>query len=68
MNAAKVGVEFYGDKTQTDPVAIAKEGVEHFMDAKSELIIVDTSGRHKQEDALFDEMKQVEAAVVGGVI
>ena len=63
MNAAKVGVEFYGDKTQTDPVAIAKEGVEHFLDAKAEVIIVDTSGRHKQEGELFEEMKQVEAAV-----
>lgn len=28
-----------------------------------ELIIVDTSGRHKQEADLFEEMKQVEAAV-----
>ncbi len=29
---------------------------------KYEIIIVDTSGRHKQEDALFEEMKQVSAA------
>ena len=28
-----------------------------------DLIIVDTSGRHKQEAELFDEMKQVEKAV-----
>lgn len=28
-----------------------------------EIIIVDTSGRHKQETELFDEMKQVEKAV-----
>lgn len=27
----------------------------------SDLIIVDTSGRHKQEDALFEEMRQVAA-------
>lgn len=28
-----------------------------------EIIIVDTSGRHKQEQALFDEMKQVQQVV-----
>lgn len=27
------------------------------------VIIVDTSGRHKQEDALFDEMKEIQEAV-----
>ena len=28
-----------------------------------EIIIVDTSGRHKQETDLFDEMKQVEKSI-----
>ena len=28
-----------------------------------DLIIVDTSGRHKQEEALFEEMRQVATAV-----
>lgn len=28
---------------------------------RSDLIIVDTSGRHKQEAALFEEMRQVAA-------
>ena len=27
------------------------------------MIIVDTSGRHKQEEALFDEMKEIQAAI-----
>lgn len=30
---------------------------------KNDLIIVDTSGRHKQEDSLFEEMRQVSEAV-----
>ena len=46
-----------------DPVKIAEEGVTHFKKLKYEVIIVDTSGRHKQEEALFDEMKQVSAAI-----
>jgi len=61
MNAAKIKVPFYGSYSETDPVKIAKEGVEHFTEQNFEIIIVDTSGRHKQETALFDEMKQVEA-------
>lgn len=28
-----------------------------------QVIIVDTSGRHKQEEALFDEMKEIQEAV-----
>merc|ERR1712187_790595 len=47
----------------TDTVKIAEEGVELFKKEKYDLIIVDTSGRHKQEQALFDEMKQVAEAV-----
>lgn len=37
--------------------------MEEFKKNNFEIIIVDTSGRHKQESALFDEMKQVAAAV-----
>ena len=63
QNAAKIRVPFYGSHSETDPVVIAAEGVEIFKKEKYEIIIVDTSGRHKQETALFDEMKQVAAAV-----
>lgn len=47
-----------------DPVVIAAEGVEKFKGENFEIIIVDTSGRHKQEDSLFEEMLQVSNAVV----
>lgn len=47
-----------------DPVIIASEGVEKFKSENFEIIIVDTSGRHKQEDSLFEEMLQVSNAVV----
>lgn len=45
-------------------MAIALEGVEKFKADKFDIIIVDTSGRHKQETELFEEMKQISAAVV----
>jgi signal recognition particle GTPase len=40
------------------------QGVELFKKEGYEIIIVDTSGRHKQEVELFEEMKQVAQVVV----
>lgn len=59
QNATKAKVPFYGSYTETDPVKIATEGVECFRKEGYDLIIVDTSGRHKQEEALFAEMEQM---------
>jgi signal recognition particle subunit SRP54 len=56
MNAAKIKCPFYGNKNESDPVKIAEQGVNFFREQKYEVIIVDTSGRHKQEQSLFDEM------------
>ena len=58
QNATKCRIPFYGSYTEMDPVKIAEEGVSKFKKEKYEIIIVDTSGRHKQEEALFDEMKK----------
>jgi len=63
QNATKCRIPFYGSYTEMDPVKIAEEGVTFFKEKKFEIIIVDTSGRHKQEEALFDEMKQVSNAI-----
>ena len=63
MNAAKIKCPFFGHKHETDPVKIAEEGVNFFREKKFEIIIVDTSGRHKQEESLFNEMIQVEETI-----
>lgn len=63
QNATRVRVPFYGSYTEPDPVKIAEEGVAQFKRDGYEIIIVDTSGRHMQEAALFEEMEQVAAAV-----
>ena len=63
MNAAKIKCPFYGHRDERDPVKIAEQGVEFFRKEKYEIIIVDTSGRHKQEQGLFDEMLQVEERI-----
>eukprot|EP00298_Acanthocystis_sp_HF-20_P001673 c12089_g1_i1.p1 GENE.c12089_g1_i1~~c12089_g1_i1.p1 ORF type:complete len:489 (-),score=228.67 c12089_g1_i1:105-1571(-) len=63
QNATKAKIPFYGSYTETDPVTIAQEAVEQLKKDGYEIIIVDTSGKHKQEQALFDEMKQIEQAI-----
>lgn len=63
QNATKIRVPFYGSYSETDPVVIAREGVALFKKEGFEVIIVDTSGRHRQEDDLFEEMKQMKSAV-----
>ncbi|RDY12907.1 hypothetical protein CR513_02239 [Mucuna pruriens] len=62
QNATKAKIPFYGSYMESDPVKIAVEGVERFKEENCDLIIVDTSGRHKQEAALFEEMRQVSEA------
>lgn len=59
QNAAKANIPFYGSYTETDPAVIAEAGVKSFRDARFEIIIVDTSGRHKQEAELFEEMVEI---------
>ncbi|CAM0883426.1 unnamed protein product [Alopecurus aequalis] len=62
QNASKANVPFYGSYMESDPVQIAVEGVDRFRKENCDLIIVDTSGRHKQEASLFEEMRQVSEA------
>lgn len=63
QNALKAKIPFYGSYTERDPAVVAEAGVEQFRKEKYDLIIVDTSGRHKQEAALFLEMQEVAKAV-----
>ncbi len=55
--ADKVGVSFYGEPGQNDAAKIAQDGMHHF--AGSDVVIVDTSGRHALEDDLISELKRV---------
>lgn len=60
QNAVLAGVPFYGSYIESDPAVVAAQGVARFREANFDFIIVDTSGRHKQERALFAEMQEVE--------
>jgi signal recognition particle subunit SRP54 len=69
QNAAKAGIPFYGSYAESDPVKVTVEGVDRFRNDDQaaaaegcDLIVVDTSGRHSQEAALLEEMRQVAEA------
>ena len=63
QSATKAKVAYFGSYTETDPVTIAAQGVAKFKKERFDIIIVDTSGRHKQESELFREMVQISEAV-----
>lgn len=62
QNALKIGVPFFGSN-EADPVKVAREGVSKFRQSDFDLILVDTSGRHTQEEALFAEMQDLVSAI-----
>lgn len=59
QNAIKARIPFYGSYTETDPAKVAEEGINKFKKEKFDIIIVDTSGRHRQEEELFQEMIEI---------
>lgn len=63
QNAQLAGIAYYVDFDTQDPVAVALAGVEKFKKERFDMIIVDTSGRHMQEKALFAEMRELEEAI-----
>ena len=56
--AEQVEVPFHGDPEEKDAVKMVKAGMEKFR-RSADVIIVDTSGRHKLEDDLISEMKEI---------
>ena len=59
--AEEVGVPFYGEPGSRDPVGIALRGLKELSGL--DVIIVDTAGRHKDEEALMEEMKALASAI-----
>ncbi len=58
--AESINVDFFGDPNSRSPVATARKGVEGFRD--HEVVILDTSGRHKEEKTLIIEMQEIAAS------
>src|SRR6266496_1640275 len=61
--AAKAEIPVYGEPGKKKPEEIAKHGLDHFRKERSDLVIIDTAGRHRNEKDLMDEMKRIASAV-----
>lgn len=55
----KLNVAFYGEEGNPDAVGIVERGLKEFQ--KSDVIIVDTAGRHSLEKDLIKEMEDIHA-------
>jgi len=59
--ASRINVPIYGDLKAKDPVKIAFDGLKQFED--KDIILIDTAGRHKEEQELIKEMKTLEKSI-----
>jgi len=55
--ANKIDVDFF-DADERDSIALARKGLKHF-DARVDVLIIDTAGRHKEEKGLLKEMQEL---------
>lgn len=55
-----INVEVYGDEKEKKTSKIIKNGLKYFNEKKNiNLILIDTTGRHKEETALLKEMQDI---------
>ncbi len=59
--ANRINVPIYGNPAAKDPFKVVNEGLKQFTD--KDIVIVDTSGRHKEEQELIKEMKMLEKSI-----
>jgi signal recognition particle subunit SRP54 len=55
-------VEVYGREGAHDPADVVKRGLAYFADSAPDIVLIDTAGRHKEEQELLDEMKRISRA------
>ncbi|MGA2877094.1 MAG: signal recognition particle receptor subunit alpha [Nitrososphaerales archaeon] len=60
---SSINVPVFSIDGEQDSVKVSKAGVEFFKNQNSSVILVDTAGRHKEEQGLLNEMKQISKAV-----
>jgi len=56
--ANRINVPLYGDPKAKDSLKVVNEGLKQFTD--KDIVFIDTSGRHKEEQELIKEMKALE--------
>ena len=61
--AEKSNVPFFGDESEKDAIKLAQKGFKEMKNKGVELILLDTSGRHREETSLIKEMRDISKAV-----
>jgi signal recognition particle subunit SRP54 len=57
---SQINVEVFGDKNEKKSINVIKKGLKYFNEKKNvNLILIDTTGRHKEEKALLKEMQSI---------
>lgn len=56
MNCSRINVEVYGEEANTSAIDIVRKGLEYFKQHDTDIVIIDTAGRHKEEAGLLKEM------------
>ena len=59
MMCEKSNVEVYGEENNKDSPNIVQNGLKHFAGQPLDVIIIDTAGRHKEEQDLLEEMGRI---------
>lgn len=59
--AEKIGAPFYGERGSKNAIEIAKRGLANFRNM--DVVIIDTAGRHRNEEELLKEIKAIYDAV-----
>jgi signal recognition particle subunit SRP54 len=68
MNCSKINVEVFGEENNTNAVEIAKKGLAYFEDQNLDVVIIDTAGRHKEEEGLLQEMNEMYKAATPDLV
>ncbi|MBI1662533.1 MAG: signal recognition particle protein [Nitrosopumilus sp.] len=55
----KSNVEVYGEENNKDSPSIVQSGLKHFEEQPLDVILIDTAGRHKEEQDLLEEMDRI---------
>ncbi|GAC1479516.1 MAG: signal recognition particle protein [Gemmatimonadaceae bacterium] len=59
----QLGIPVYADRTTTDVVRIAKQGIDQAQRARDRVVIVDTAGRLQIDDEMMGELRRLKEAI-----
>ena len=64
MNCHKINTTVYGEEENKNALEIVKNGLDFFKEQAIDIIIIDTAGRHKEEQSLLEEMRSIYSIVI----